>query len=376
MKVFNDYYRGKVVLVTGHTGFKGSWLSAWLLHLGAKVIGYALDPPTEPSHFASSRLAQRMVDIRGDVRDHERLRRTVDEYRPEVLFHLAAQALVRKSFEQPRLTFDTNVMGTVNVLDVARSSPSLRVLVCITSDKCYENREWPWGYRETDKLGGHDPYSASKACAELAISVFQDRRFQGRANSGRTNQLSISSVRAGNVIGGGDWAADRLVPDVIRSLAAGKDILIRSPDAVRPWQHVLEAVSGYLWLGAKMGTAPGSFNSSYNFGPEVSARGVKVLEVVRTILGQWPDSGSRLVVEADRSGAESGLLRLDCSRAEMELNWRTTWDLPQTLQELVRWYRRYYQNPSGDMFSCSTNQIAEYVASAKEKGLDWATADV
>jgi CDP-glucose 4,6-dehydratase len=376
LSAFGDFYRGKVVLVTGHTGFKGSWLSAWLVELGAKVVGFSHDPPTDPSHFAASRLGRRVVDLRGDVRDHAALQKAFDEHRPDIAFHLAAQAIVRRGFDQPRQTFETNLMGTVNVLDVARSSPSLQGLVCITSDKCYENQEWAWGYRETDRLGGHDPYSASKACAELAIAVFQDRRFQRRANPGRERAVPISSVRAGNVIGGGDWAADRLVPDVVKSLAAGKDVVIRCPQAVRPWQHVLEAVSGYLWVGALMARTSGAHTSAYNFGPEPTARGVTVEEIVRVLFAQWPGARSRLIVEPDQSGAESGLLRLDCSRAAAELGWRVAWDLEQTLRQIVRWYGQFYEDPSRDMFACTADQISEYTRGAREKGLAWAQTGV
>jgi len=365
------FFAGKTVLVTGHTGFKGSWLAAWLVRLGARVVGYALDPPSEPSHFAAARLTDRLTDIRGDVRDLTSVRKAVADHRPDVVFHLAAQAIVRRGFSDPRLTFDTNLMGTVNVLEAVRGSPGLRAVVCITSDKCYENVEWHWGYLETDRLGGHDPYSASKACAELAIAVYQDPRFQGRINPNGP-AAPISSTRAGNVIGGGDWAADRLVPDAVRALAAGRDVVIRCPSAIRPWQHVLEAVGGYLWLGALMTREPGRYSSAYNFGPHCGTRGVTVEEVVRTILGAWPADLSRLVIESDRSGAESGLLRLDCSRAEAELGWRATWDLGETLHRIVEWYRAYYRDPGADIFALTTGQIDAYTAAAREQGLAWA----
>lgn len=370
MTAFGDFYRGKTVLITGHTGFKGSWLAAWLVRLGARVVGYALDPPSEPSHFVAGRLGGRLTDIRGDIRDFTAVRRAVADHRPEIVFHLAAQAIVRRGFSDPRLTFDTNVMGTVNVLDAVRGSPGLLAVVCITSDKCYENVEWHWSYRETDRLGGHDPYSASKACAELAIAVFQNGRFQGRDQAdGRA--APISSTRAGNVIGGGDWAADRLVPDAVRALAADREIVIRCPNAVRPWQHVLEAVSGYLWLGVLMARDPKRYVSAYNFGPHGGARGVTVEEVVRTILDAWPADRSRLIVEADRSGAESGLLRLDCSRAEAELGWRAAWDLGQTLHRIVEWYRAYYREPEADVFELTARQIDAYTTSAREQKLAW-----
>ena len=229
---FSDFYRGKTVLVTGHTGFKGSWLATWLLHLGARVVGYALAPPTEPSNFAASRLDSRLAHLEGDIRNAALLQRAFAEHQPDLVFHLAAQPIVRHSFVEPLLTFEVNVMGTVNVLQAAHQTRSVSAVVCITSDKCYQNVEWSWGYRETDALGGPDPYSASKACAELAIACYADRRFQQSAVGGRS--LPIASVRAGNVIGGGDWATDRIVPDAIRALVSGRDLVIRNPDAVRP----------------------------------------------------------------------------------------------------------------------------------------------
>lgn len=374
MTAFGGFYRDKTVLVTGHTGFKGSWLCSWLHLLGARVIGYSLEPPSEPSHFEAVRLASRIVDLRADVREHTALQEAFARYHPDMVFHLAAQPLVRKSFEQPRLTFETNFMGTVNVLDVARFHPSVQAVVCITSDKCYENQEWTWGYRETDKLGGHEPYGASKACAELAIAVFQDPRFQARANPERQRGLPIGAARAGNVIGGGDWARDRLIPDVVRAIAAGRDVVIRSPDSTRPWQHVVEAVSGYLWLGTCLVKDPKKYIAAYNFGPATTARAVPVVEVVRAMLSRWPGARSRLVIQADCSGAESGLLRLDCSRAEALLCWRANWDMDQTLDRIVTWYHAFYQDSGADLFSLSASQIEQYTASAKEKQLVWATS--
>ena len=335
-RVFGDFYRDKTVLVTGHTGFKGSWLCSWLLQLGAKPIGYSLRPPSDPSNFEASRLAERMVDIRADVRDHSRLKEVFAEHRPEMVFHLAAQALVRPSFEDPPLTFDTNIMGTVNVLDVARNCPSVQAAICITSDKCYENKEWIWGYRETDDVGGHEPYGVSKACAELAIAVYQDPRFQQRANPNQSRPMPIVSTRAGNVIGGGDWATDRLIPDIARSIAAGNDVTIRCPSATRPWQHVLEAISGYLWLGAKVAEKPNDYAKNYNFGPQLTARGVPVADLVKRMLAAWEGSDSQLIVEADQSGAESGLLRLDCSLAEHDLGWVAAWDVDETVRQICR----------------------------------------
>lgn len=373
MKPFANAYAGRTVLVTGHTGFKGSWLSAWLVELGAKVVGYALDPPSEPSHFDAIGLAERMVDVRGDVRDYERLAATFAEHRPSVVLHLAAQAIVRKGFDDPRQTFDANFMGTVNVLEAARLTDSVEAVVCITSDKCYANQEWPWGYRETDRLGGHDPYSASKAAAELAIAVYQDRRFQARAVGDRW--IPIASARAGNVIGGGDWAADRLIPDVVRAIASGRDIVLRNPHSTRPWQHVLEALSGYLWLGALMLREPDRFTSAYNFGPRADVR-ASVQEVVDCLLEGWPGHRSTVSVEPDHATAESRLLRLDCERAESELGWRATWELDETLERIVSWYRAFYEDPRNGVYECTASEIESYVCSAREKRIAWATAGV
>jgi CDP-glucose 4,6-dehydratase len=368
---FQDFYRGKTALVTGHTGFKGSWASIWLTDLGARVIGYSLEPPSQPSNFEAAGLASRIEHIHGDVRDREHLDRVCRQYRPDVVFHLAAQAIVLTGFREPADTFSTNVIGTVNVCDVVQRHPSVKALVSITSDKCYENQEWVWGYRETDRLGGHDPYGASKACAELAIAVFQDARFRQRAGRPAT---PISSVRAGNVIGGGDWAASRLIPDIVRAIAAGDVIHLRAPAATRPWQHVLEAVSGYLWLAVKMVDDGVRYQSAYNFGPSLSARGVPVAEIASAVLGKWGPTSSKIVTGIDHSGAESGLLRLDVSRAEAELDWRTTWSVEETVEKTASWYRAYYSNPQPDMYDYSVQQVREYVALAKERQLAWSAS--
>lgn len=365
---FLDHYRGKTVLVTGHTGFKGSWMSLWLTRLGAEVIGYSLDPPSDPSNFEATRLASRIHHVHGDVRDADHLRKVAEEHDPDLVFHMAAQAIVLTGFDDPPETFSTNLMGTVNVCDVVLAHPSVQALVSITSDKCYENQEWVWGYRETDKLGGHDPYGASKACAELAIGVYQDARFRARKGA---RDVPISSVRAGNVIGGGDWAADRLVPDVVRAIASGEDVRIRSPGATRPWQHVLEAVSGYLWLGAKMARQGLRYQSQYNFGPALTARGVPVVDLVRWMLERWEGTDARLVADVDESGAESALLRLDVSRAEMELRWRTVWSVEEAVDRIVDWYRTYYEAGAPDMYDFSIEQIDDYVRDAEERGLAW-----
>lgn len=368
---FLNFYRGKTVLVTGHTGFKGSWASIWLHDLGARVVGYSLAPPSEPSNFEAAGLASRITHVHGDLRDAEHLDRVFQQYQPDMVFHMGAQAIVLTGFQQPRETFSTNVMGTVNVCDAVQRHPSVKALVSITSDKCYENQEWVWGYRENDRLGGHDPYGASKACAELAIAVFQDARFRQRAGRPET---PISSVRAGNVIGGGDWAADRLIPDIVRAIAAGNDVHLRSPNATRPWQHVLEAVSGYLWLGVKMACEGHRYQSAYNFGPALSARGVPVGEIARSMLEQWGPTSAKIIVGVDHSGAESGLLRLDVSRAEAELGWHTTWSVQETVDKTAAWYRTYYTNPRPDMYDFSVQQIRGYVADARGRNLAWSAS--
>lgn len=334
------------------------------------MIGYALDPPSVPNHFEAAKLSSHLQqDIRGDVRNVSSLEAVFEEHRPDIVFHLAAQSLIRRGYDEPRLTFDTNLMGTVNVLDCAQRCPSVQTVVSITSDKCYANQEWPWGYRETDQLGGYDPYSASKACAELAIAVFQNSTYQKRS-VGRQLFLPISSARAGNVVGGGDWATDRLIPDVIRALISGTDVVIRRPDATRPWQHVLEPVSGYLWLAASMVEQP-SLASAFNFGPESTGRGVPVEQVVKAILKLWNGTQSRLVVERDHSATESTLLRLDCSRADVQLGWRPVWHLDETLEQTVSWYRRFYCDSQHDMFAFAVEQIERYAASAAAKSLRW-----
>ena len=365
---FDGFYRGKTVFVTGDTGFKGSWLVAWLTHLGARVVGYSLEPPTDPNNFSASRLTMRYEHVHGDVRDAAHLDRVIAAAEPDVMFHLAAQPLVRLSYREPRQTFEVNVIGTVNALEAARLSGSVRAVVVITSDKCYRNVNWAWGYRESDELGGYDPYSASKACAELAVSVYQDPRFQQSVSSRR--ELAVASVRAGNVIGGGDWALDRIVPDTIRALTRGEDIVLRNPNATRPWQHVLEPLSGYLWLGAQLASgAP--LASSYNFGPPESSI-VTVHDLVSWIVRAWSTSSTRIVVESDESAAECQLLRLDCSKALQLLRWRPVWGAEGAVEALVEWYEEFYRRPGADMYGCSTRQIDEYVRLARAGGIRWA----
>lgn len=330
-------FQGKRVLITGHTGFKGAWLGLWLSELGAEVVGYALPPETD-SLFNRLGLAQLIRHIEGDVRDLERLQALYHEFQPEVLFHLAAQALVRLSYQEPKLTFDTNVGGAVNVLEASRRSEALRTIIFVTSDKCYRNREWIWGYRENDELGGNDPYSASKAAAEMVFQAYVHSFFQKRRN------LGVASVRAGNILGGGDWAQDRLVPDVIKALVQDKPIILRNPDATRPWQHVLDPLGAYLLLAARLYEDPQAFSGSWNFGP--SGEGIRsVGDVAEKIITLWGKGTIRVERQTD-APSEAGLLHLCCDKAKRALNWSPKWDFERTVEETVLWYKRVMSGAS------------------------------
>ncbi len=368
---FDGFYRGKNVLVTGHTGFKGSWLALWLTKLGARVVGYALDPPSEPSNFVACRLSHAVVDLRGDVRDGGLVARALREHSPDIVFHLAAQSLVRRSFDLPADTFGVNLMGTVNVLDAAVRTGSVQAAVIITSDKCYRNQEWPWGYRETDVLGGSDPYSASKGCAELAVASYQDPAVQRRLDRDRT--LPIASVRAGNVVGGGDWAVDRLVPDIARAVSLGSHITIRQPGATRPWQHVLEPLSGYLWLGRLLAEHGLEYAEPWNFGPN-GGDPVTVGALVARVLERWAPPRTRLILEPENNGTESVLLHLDCSKVQHRLGWRLAWTVDDTVDAIVAWYRTYLADPAADMTPYALQQIDEYTTRAAEQHLSWSRA--
>lgn len=329
--MFTNIFNGKRVLVTGHTGFKGSWLSLWLHDLGAEVMGYALPPERGEDHFNLIGLKGIITHVEGDIRDMSSLQKVCNRFKPEVLFHLAAQPLVRLSYIDPKVTFDTNVSGSVNVLEAVRSTPSLRSLIYVTSDKCYRNREWVWGYRENDELGGRDPYSASKAAAELIFSSYMDSFFCKREGFG------AASVRAGNVIGGGDWAADRIVPDCIRALQESCPIILRNPLATRPWQHVLEPLAGYLMLAAKIYEDPKKYSGSWNFGPNgESVRTVQNL--TEKIVSCWGKGEVRVNVE-NGAPCEAGLLHLNSDKANRILGWRPRWDFECTITKTVFWYK-------------------------------------
>jgi CDP-glucose 4,6-dehydratase len=363
-RCFKGIYKGKKVLLTGHTGFKGAWLSVFLRELGAEVFGYSLEPPTEPSFFNAAGMKGRLEHVIGDIRDEERLAAVCRDFQPEFVFHLAAQPLVRLSYIEPRTTYETNVMGTVNLFEAARRTESVKVIVNITSDKCYENREWVYGYRENDHLGGFDPYSSSKGCSEIITSAYRTSYF----NAAKGGAL-ISSVRAGNVIGGGDWAEDRLVPDCIRQLSDGKEIHIRYPMALRPWQHVLEPLSGYLWVGALMLQKGEVYGSAWNFGPDDDAM-IPVSELVELVIEHWGEG--KYVNDGDSYPHEAQLLKLDCSKAHSVLKWMPALDIKSVVKDTVDWYREFYSgDTSRDMYDFSVSQMKQYIERARSRGIPW-----
>ena len=365
---FGGVFAGKKVFVTGHTGFKGAWLCEWLVALGARVTGFSLPPPTNPSLFEQIGLAERLQHIEGDVRDAEELTRTVQQAQPDFIFHLAAQPLVRESYQTPVETYATNVMGTIHLLQAARTLRKSCAVVCVTTDKCYENREWVHGYREEDPLGGYDPYSSSKAAAEIAIAAWRRSFF-------KEHPVKVASARAGNVIGGGDWAADRIVPDCIRSLQKKQTIAVRNKHATRPWQHVLEPLSGYLWLGAllaKPSLGRGSaekFSSAFNFGPGHDANR-NVAELVEEILKHWP---GRWTDRSDPKAVhEAGLLQLTTDKANALLRWSPAWSFADSVRETVNWYRTAKSNPSSAaLHRLTLKQIQAYTACARANGIRW-----
>ena len=359
-----DIYRNKVVLLTGNTGFKGSWLSVWLRELGAKVIGFSLEPPSNPSNFHASFLRDKITHVHGDVRDASALEEVFRTYEPEIVVHMAAQAIVRTSYDDPKQTFDTNVGGTVNVLESVRNAPRVKVFLNITSDKCYENREWVWAYRENDAMGGHDPYSASKGCAELVFSSYLRSFF----SSGERN-IGMASVRAGNVIGGGDWAKDRLIPDCVRALKDGKPIPIRNPQSVRPWQHVLEPLSGYLALGALLWQDPGKYSGAWNFGPN-GTEDLSVQEIMERFIRFW-GRGTWQDLSTGDAPHEALTLRLSCDKARTFLKWQSVLSMEECLEMTANWYKRFYAHEE-DMYPFCAEQILMYTHKAREQGLPWA----
>ncbi len=351
---FKDIYRGKRVLVTGDTGFKGSWLSLWLHEMGADVVGYALPPERDEDHFNVIGLAKIIHHVDGDIRDFTALKKVFDDFQPELLFHLAAQAIVKFSYEEPKLTFDTNVGGSVNILEAVRLTPPLRSVIYVTSDKCYKNEEWIWGYRENDELGGHDPYSASKAAAEIVFSAYMDSFFNGREGFG------AASVRAGNVVGGGDWALDRIVPDCIKALRSRQPVMVRNPNSTRPWQHVLEPLSGYLLLAAKIYRNPGEYSGAWNFGPGgESIRTVQSL--VEKIIEFW-GTGEVQVNSQINAPHEAILLHLNCDKSQQILDWHPRWNFDRAVDETACWYKEVISGKPA--LQISRQQIKDYMEGA------------
>lgn len=340
-----EFWRRKKVFLTGHTGFKGAWLSLWLEHLGASVIGYSLAPPTQPNLFETLGLAKHMISLEGDIRNYDKLHRAISEHQPEIVIHMAAQSLVRYSYQNPLETYGTNVLGTANLLEAARHTPSIKAIISVTTDKCYENKEWLWAYRENEPLGGFDPYSSSKGCAELVTAAYR-----------RSYGMSLASARAGNVIGGGDWALDRLIPDIMRSCSRKEDLLIRHPEAIRPWQHVLEPLSGYLGLAEALYQDPQGFGEAWNFGPnEDDAK--PVAWIVDRVLELWNENLS-WKRDHDPQPHEATYLKLDCAKAKARLHWQPRWSLEEALQHIVTWYKAYQRHE--DMRVITLAQIQHF----------------
>lgn len=348
------FWRGKKVFLTGHTGFKGSWLTLWLQALGAHVTGFALAPDTTPNLFMLGRVSDGIQSIIGDIRDRALLANAMKEARPDIVIHMAAQPLVRESYVTPVETYETNVMGTVHVLDAVRQVPGVRSVVIVTTDKCYENREWEWGYRENEAMGGYDPYSSSKGCAELVTSAYRNSFFNPSTYA--KHGVAVGSGRAGNVIGGGDWAADRLIPDIMRAISQGETVNIRNPHAIRPWQHVLEPLSGYLMLAEKLYTDGPRFADAWNFGPNDSDA-QPVQAIVERLTSQWGD-GAQWRLDGGNHPHEATFLKLDCSKAHARLGWRPRWDLNHTLDTIVAWYKSAARDE--DLKTVTLAQIDEY----------------
>ena len=363
---FEGAYRRRTVLVTGHTGFKGGWLALWLKSLGAHVVGLSLPPEKGRSFFQDVRLARGMTSILGDIRDAALIERVISRKKPEIIFHLAAQSLVLRSYQDPAGTYSTNVTGLVNVLEAARNAPRLRAVVVVTSDKCYANDDKPRRFKESDPMGGRDPYSASKGAAELVISSYRDSFFS------RPHSPGLASARAGNVLGGGDWAESRILPDLVRSLQRHAPLRIRNPDAKRPWQHVLEPLSGYLWLAAKLQMNPRAFGSPWNFGPYRS-RPMRVAQLVGLARSRWGEARRPVIARSARNPHEARVLALDCSKAWAGLGWKSILTTSEAVELAMDWYRNRECAQNFDAASFSLSQIVSYTDAARSAGVAWAT---
>lgn len=361
--LFRGVYKDKTVLVTGCTGFKGSWLVYWLDRIGANVVGYSLESPTIPNHM--DLLDLKITSIIGDIRDLHKLDQTFAIYKPDIVFHLAAQSLVRPSYKNPIETYDINVMGTLKVLEACRKH-SVKAIVNITSDKAYENKEWVWGYRENDPLGGYDPYSSSKAAADILATSYRNSYFNVK-DYRKTHHTLLATCRAGNVIGGGDWAKDRLMTDIMVSVSSNKKVSIRNPQAIRPWQHVLEPLSGYLLIGQKLLEEKKEFADAWNFGPSDEGS-ITVEEVVQHVKKYWNKIDYEINKDENQPH-EANLLKLDCSKAHIQLNWKDVWDSSKTFEKTVKWYKAFYER---DGKILTQNDLESYIEDAKNKGLEWA----
>ncbi|MGJ0342186.1 CDP-glucose 4,6-dehydratase [Aliarcobacter cryaerophilus] len=361
--LFSGIYKDKTVLVTGHTGFKGSWLVFWLSQMGAKVVGYSLEAPTNPNHIEL--LTLDIISIIGDIRDLEKLNQTFETYKPDIVFHLAAQPLVRLSYENPIETYETNVIGTLKVFEACRIA-KVRAIVNITSDKAYENREWIWGYRENDPMGGYDPYSSSKGCADILATSYRNSFFNIKDYK-KTHNTLIATCRAGNVIGGGDWAKDRLITDIMISVSQDKKVSIRNPKATRPWEHVLEPLSGYLHIGQKLLEEKVEFAEAWNFGPSDEGS-ITVEEVVQNVKKHWDKIDYEINKDPNQLH-EANLLKLDCSKAHILLKWKDVWDSETTFKKTVKWYKAYYENNKEVL---TQSDLESYIADAKRKNIEWA----